>query len=233
MRTVVTIQARLSSQRLPGKILRSLRGRPMLDYLLEGLAAARRVDGIVIATSDDSGDDETAAFAATRGIDCHRGSLEHVARRLLAAGESARADAIVRISGDSPLLDPAIVDRAVELFAIGGADIVSNVRPRSFPKGQSVEVIALPALARAVAQMTLPDEREHVTPFLYAHPELFPLRAFGAEHPRPEVQLSVDTPEDFARCEAILAALSEPHWRAGWQACVTAFDALERESARA
>lgn len=231
MRIVVTIQARLSSQRLPGKILRAMRGRPMLDYLVESLRHARGVDGIVIATSDGQEDDPTAEFAAARGLECHRGPLEHVAQRLFAAGSAARADAIVRISGDSPLLDPVIVDRAVALFAQGGADIVSNVRPRSFPKGQSVEVISLPALARALAAMSEPDQREHVTPYLYAHPDRFALRAFGAETPRPEVQLSVDTPEDFARCEAILGMLPSPPWQAGWRACVDAYDALTAQSA--
>jgi spore coat polysaccharide biosynthesis protein SpsF (cytidylyltransferase family) len=224
MRVVVTIQARLSSQRLPGKILRNLRGRPMLDYLLEGLGHATRVDEVWIATSAEASDDATAEFAAARGVRCHRGPLEDVARRLLGAGEAAAADAIVRVSGDSPLLDPALVDEAVALYRESTVDVVSNVRPRSFPKGQSVEVIAMAALRRAVAQMRAVEEREHVTPYLYAHPEKFAVRAIGAMQPRPDVQLSVDSPEDFARCEAILGLLAAPHWQAGWRGCVAAYD---------
>jgi spore coat polysaccharide biosynthesis protein SpsF len=104
--------------------------------------------------------------------------------------------------------------------------VVTNVSPRSFPKGQSVEVIACDALSRAVDGMTTADEREHVTPFIYAHPDRFAIRSFVAAHPRPELQLSVDDADDFARCEAILGALNQPAWRAGWEACARACDAL-------
>jgi spore coat polysaccharide biosynthesis protein SpsF len=194
--------------------------------LLDGLAHATQLDGVVLATSVDASDDLTEEFARQRGLPCFRGSLADVARRMLQAGESQRADAIVRINGDSPLLDPVLVDRGASLFRQHDIDIVTNVCPRSFPKGQSVEVISLAALRRAVAAMSTPDEREHVTPFIYAHREMFSLQAFMADTPRPEMQLSVDDQADFERCEAILAALGVPAWQAGWQACVSACDDL-------
>jgi spore coat polysaccharide biosynthesis protein SpsF len=133
---------------------------------------------------------------------------------------------LVRLSGDSPLLDPALVDRAVALFRLDAADLVSNVASRTFPKGQSVEVLSRQALARAVAAMTTRYEREHVTPYLYAHPDDFVIRSFTATVPRPEVQLSVDDASDFERCEAILSSLGRPSWEAGWEECVRASDAL-------
>ena len=224
MRVIGVVQARLSSQRLPGKILMPLQGRPSLDYLLDALAHATRLDGVVLATSDASDDDRTAAFAASRGIACFRGSLAHVALRLLRAGEAHGADAIVRVNGDSPLLDPALIDQAIGLFEQADADIVTNVRPRSFPKGQSVEVIATAALRTAVDRMTTSDEREHVTPYLYANPDAFRIRSFTADVPRPEIQLSIDDPADFARCDAILTVLGRAPWQAGWRACVSAYD---------
>src|SRR6185295_19366594 len=227
MRIVGVIQARASSQRLPGKILKPLCGRPMLDHLLEGLAHAAQLDDLVIATSLDPSDDATEAFAEERGVACFRGSLENVALRMLAAGESRQAGAVARINGDRPLLDPAIVDRGVQLFREGGVDIVTNVRPRSFPKGQSVEVIAIDALRRAVASMSAAEDREHVTPFIYARPQEFPLHSFAAETPRPELQLSVDDAADFERCAAIVRALRVPAWQAGWQRCVAEYDRLE------
>jgi spore coat polysaccharide biosynthesis protein SpsF len=224
MRIVGVIQARLSSRRLPGKILMQLRGRPSLDYLVEGLAHAARLDSVILATSSDPSDDPTAQYARQRALRCHRGSLDHVALRLLRAGEEQSADAIVRINGDSPLLDPSLIDLAVGLFVDGEVDIVTNVRPRTFPKGQSVEVIALDALRTAAESMVAPEDREHVTPYMYSHPETFSARSFVTDRPRPEVQLSIDVAADFERCGAILDALDGPPWQAGWRACVAEYD---------
>ena len=224
MRVIGVVQARLSSRRLPGKILMKLCDRPSLDHLIEGLRHAARLDDIMLATSTDPSDDATAEFAAARGISCHRGPLEDVAARLLQAGEQCQADAIVRINGDSPLMDPALVDHGVGLFCEGGAEIVTNVRPRTFPKGQSVEVIALAALRRTVARMQTSEQREHVTPYVYAHSDEYSIRPFVAADRRPEVQLSIDDAEDFTRCAFILEALEGPPWQVGWRACVAAYD---------
>jgi spore coat polysaccharide biosynthesis protein SpsF len=224
MRVVGVIQARFSSRRLPGKILMKLRDRPSLYYVIEALRNAARLDRIVVSTSTDPSDAATDAFVAACGVPCYRGPLDDVATRLLRTGEEYGADAIVRISGDSPLMDPVLVDQAVGLFREGSRDLVSNVRPRSFPKGQSVEVISTTALRSAVAAMSTHEEREHVTPYLYAHPERYSLGKFVADEPRPGVQLSIDTGEDFRRCAAILEMLAGPPWKVGWRACVAAYD---------
>jgi spore coat polysaccharide biosynthesis protein SpsF len=223
-RVVAVVQARWSSARLPGKVLRPLGSRPLVGHLLDVLRHAASLDGIVLATSREASDDAVAAFAEREGVSCHRGSLTDVARRVLEAATSAGAQVLVRLSGDSPLLDPALVDRAVDVFRTEGGDLVSNVVVRSFPKGQSVELITCEALATAVAAMRTDDEREHVTPYCYTHPERFVIRSLTAPRPRPEVQLSVDTLADLDRCEAILASLDGPPWQAGWEACVRASD---------
>jgi spore coat polysaccharide biosynthesis protein SpsF (cytidylyltransferase family) len=211
-----------------------LHGRPSLEHLLEGVTHARSVEAIVIATSTDPDDDATAKFAATRGIPCCRGLLNDVASRLLQAGEEHAADAVVRINGDSPLMDPALIDHAVDLLrGDNGAEVVTNVRPRTFPKGQSVEVMSLAALRRTVMRATTTEEREHVTPYVYSHPDEYSIRSFVTPDPRPEVQLSIDTAEDFARCGAILAALPAPPWQVGWRACVAAYDRYLATESRA
>lgn len=233
MRIVAAIQARLSSRRLPGKILMTLRDRPALDHLIEGLSHAALLDGLVLATSTDASDDATARYAQQRGIACHRGSLDDVAQRLLRAAEEQGADAIVRISGDSPLLDPALVDQGIDLFRAKRVDIATNVSPRTFPKGQSIEVIAVTALRSAVERMSTHAEREHVTPFFYAHPLLFSIASFVTGVARPEVQLSIDDADDFARCAAILDRLSGAPWQVGWQACLAAHDQIAAASASA
>lgn len=204
----------------------NLNGRPTLDYLVEGLSHAAGLDAVVLATSTDPSDDATAAFASTRGIPCCRGPLDDVTLRLLQAGEAFVADAIVRINGDSPLMDPTIVTEGVRLFREVTPDVVTNVRPRSFPKGQSVEVIALAALRKALTRMTTPQEHEHVTQHIYQHPQEYVVRSFVTPDGRPEVQLSIDDATDFARCAEILRALPKPHWKAGWRACVATYDTI-------
>ncbi|MFM7345232.1 MAG: cytidylyltransferase domain-containing protein [Tagaea sp.] len=223
MRIVAIVQARLDSRRLPGKVLRPMAGRPMLAHVFEALRRARALDGAVLATSRRAVDDPIAAFARAEGIVCHRGPLDDVAARLLAAARAESADALVRISGDSPLMDPALVTRAAgELRADAALDLATNVFPRAYPKGMSVEAIRTAALARAVARMTRAEEREHVTPHFYANPAAFRIVGFAPERPRPDLQLSVDTAEDFARCEAILAALGDRVRTDGWEACAAA-----------
>lgn len=189
----------------------------MLGWLIEGLHHAEGLDGITLATSDEAADDAITNFANAAGLQFYRGPLHDVAARILGAARAAAADAIVRVSGDSPLLDPRLVTEAVELFRSTSVDIVTNVRRRTFPKGQSVEVIAVPALERAVRAMVNGDEREHVTPYIYNHPDDFVMWTFQAKHPRPELQLSVDSEDDFRRVESILIKLAQPPWCVGWE----------------
>lgn len=197
----------------------------MLGYLLESLGRCRSIDGITLATSAERSDDALAEFGRANGADVYRGELDNVAARMLGAARHSLADAFVRISGDSPLLDPAIVDYAANLYRQSPVDMVTNVLTRTFPKGQSVEVVSVEALARALGRMTTDGEREHVTPYIYAHPGEFTIRSFVADPPRPEVQLSVDEEGDFRRCEAILRSLGTvSHCDAGWRHFVAACD---------
>jgi spore coat polysaccharide biosynthesis protein SpsF len=210
-------------------VVRPLCGKPMIAWLVERLRAVPDLDGIVLATSQEPSDDALAAIAAELDLPCFRGALEDVGGRMLAAAKAERFDAIVRVNGDSPLLDPALIAEGIALFRATGAAIVSNVRPRSYPKGQSVEVIATVALAEAMAATEEPGDREHVTPFLYAHPERFPLSAFGAPQPRPDLQLSIDTAEDWARIEAILERMTDPHLDYDVEALIALADQVEAE----
>ena len=227
MRVAAVIQARMSSRRLPGKILLKLGDRPALAHMLDGLGHAEGLDMLAVATSTDPSDDATAAFAAARGVRVLRGALDDVARRLLRAGEALEADAIVRVNGDSPFLDPALVSLGISLWRESPASIVTNVFPRTFPKGQSVEVLPIPQLRAAVERMASADEREHVTKYVYAHPEAFSIRTFSADPPRPDVNLCIDDAGDLQRCEAILEVLPTAPWKAGWRACVAAYDDYE------
>lgn len=210
MPLVAVIQARYSSQRLPGKVLREVDGKPLLGYLLERLRRCREIAQTVIATSTDASDDAIARYCEAHDTRLYRGPLEDVLGRFVEVAESLDESALVRISGDSPLMDPAIVDRAVSLYGAGGADLVTNVQVRSFPKGQSVEVIAVDALRRAAAQTDDHEDREHVTRYFYRRPEQFRIRNFKRERDAADIQLSVDSPEDFQMFAQLVAAMQRP-----------------------
>ena len=172
-RTVAIVQARLGSRRLPGKVLEKIGDRTMLERVVERLERARRLDAIVVATSDDPRDDAIEAVCAQRGWGCHRGSETDVLRRYLDAAERFGADPIVRITADCPLIDPAVVDQVLETYAQGGRDYVANINPPTFPHGLDTEVVSADALRRAGRESQWMSEREHVTLHIRNHPERF------------------------------------------------------------
>lgn len=203
----------------------------MLSYLLDRLKQCGELDGVILATSDQAADDPIADFAEKAGIGCYRGSLEDVAGRLVAAADMVAAEALVRVSGDSPLLDSALVDRLVAMFRKkDSVDLVTNVQKRTFPKGQSVEVLALESLRRVHRSELSRSEREHVTSHFYRHPDRF--RIVNVEHEAPlgSLQLSIDTASDLDRFEALLGVLGEPVQEHGLGAVVAA--ALRLEAVR-
>jgi spore coat polysaccharide biosynthesis protein SpsF len=222
----VIVQARCSSRRLPGKVLKPVAGRPMIQFLTERLARCRLVARVIVATSDQESDNDLAAWCAEAGLDCVRGPLDDVAGRFLLAARRYGLDSLVRINADSPLLDPAIVDQAVAMFAEGQWDLVTNVLTRSFPKGQSVEVVRTSLLAATHPVMTA-EEREHVTQHFYRHADSFTIGNFTREPNLADLQHSVDTPEDFAAFAALVAAMTRPHWEYGLSELL----ALSRETA--
>lgn len=208
------VQARLSSRRLPGKVVAPLAGRPALEWLLERLAHARELDLVAVATSSERSDDAIAALCADVGTVCVRGPLDDVALRLTEAAEELSLDALVRVNGDSPLLDQRLVDHGVSLFRADNRDLVTNVRPPTFPAGQSVEVVSTTALRVGQQAMTA-DEREHVTRRLYEMPGLRILN-FGTSPPQRDVRLTLDTPDDQERLDRLLRGMERPHWEYRW-----------------
>lgn len=207
----IIVQARLSSRRLPGKVLRPIGGRPMLALLLERLERVAGRDDIVVATSVEADDDALAAWCAAHDVVCFRGSLDDVAGRMLAAARAHGFDALVRVCADSPFLDPALVRRAVDAYRAHAPDLVTNLFPRrAWPRGQSVEVIRRAALERTYDEMDGPGDREHVTPYFYRHPDRFHLLPLEASVDHSEARLVVDTAEDLAEAERIVARAPRP-----------------------
>jgi len=206
-RAVGILQARFSSTRLPGKVLAPILGTPMLWRQIERLSRATSLAALIVATSVDSSDDAIAAFCAEQGIACHRGSLDDVLDRILGAARVAKADRIVRLTGDCPLADPDVIDRVVAASRESGCDYVSNTLTPTCPDGLDVEVATAAALARAGREARLTSEREHVMPYLYKHPELFRTLNVAFTPDRSALRWTVDGPADLAYVRAIYAAL--------------------------
>jgi spore coat polysaccharide biosynthesis protein SpsF len=205
------VQARMSSRRLPNKVLSEVGGKPLIQYLLESLRQSR-VKDIIVATSIDASDDAVESFCRGIGVKCHRGSLDNVAKRFVETIDAFGIKAFVRINGDSPLLDYRLVDRAISLYCAGQYDVVTNVLKRSFPKGQSVEVVKSARFKEAYPLMTQDNDREHVTKYFYSHSGDFAIHNFEARENYSAIQLSVDSPEDMERFKTIIAMMTRPHW---------------------
>ena len=221
------IQARTSSRRLPGKVLATLAGKPMLEHLIAGLRQASELDLLVLATSAEQGDDPIAAFAGRLGLPCHRGPLADVAGRFREAAGEHGLDGFVRVNGDSPLLDYRLVDRAVSMFRSGEFDLVTNVLPRTFPTGQSVEVLDARFFAALYELLEDPQDLENVTPYIYRHRDRYRVGTFESDPAYPGVRMAVDTEDDLARVESMLDRMAKPHWEYGVDALVS----LYREAA--
>lgn len=213
MPTVAIIQARMTSTRLPGKVLMEVMGRPMLGYQIERVARARRVDRIVLATTTNTTDDPLAAFADEAGIGLHRGSEQDVLGR---AAEAARTSldqgipsAVVRLTADCPLIDPDLIDAVVDCLSDSTPplDYASNAIPRCWPIGLDVEAMRFEALIQADREATDSYDREHVTPFLYRQPDRFRLGHVPSPEPLSHHRWTLDEPADFELLSAVLTAL--------------------------
>jgi spore coat polysaccharide biosynthesis protein SpsF len=209
MRVVAVLQARLSSTRLPGKVLIAIAGRPMLAHVAERVRACRRIEDVWLATSDDASDDPLVEAAHGLSLPVARGPLEDVLERYRLTAAAARAEAVVRITCDCPLLDPEVTDRLIERFLSDGADYASTSLPRNtWPRGLDSEVMTVAALERAAREAAEFYERVHVTPYLYCHPELFKLVGVQSEVDHSDERWTVDTAEDLAFVRAVAEHLA-------------------------
>ncbi|HEY4365955.1 MAG TPA: aminotransferase class III-fold pyridoxal phosphate-dependent enzyme [Steroidobacteraceae bacterium] len=215
MKTVAIIQARMGSTRLPDKVMKPIMGVPMIELLLRRLQRAQRVAKIVLATSVDPRNDPLAQHVEALGFAVYRGSEQDVLDRYYQAAVPHAPDAVIRITGDCPLVDPELVDRVVGAFAAAGVDYASNTDPPTFPDGLDIEVFTFDALRTAWQQARQASEREHVTPYLREAPGFRRLQVTHTEDCSGE-RWTVDEPEDFAVIEAVFRHFAaQPHF--GWQ----------------
>lgn len=223
---VAIVQARMSSTRLPGKVLAPVAGKPMLERQLERVRRSRMIERLVVATSEEPEDDAVAAAARAAGCDGFRGSLEDVLDRFTAAARYYEATDVVRLTADCPLSDPELVDDVLRVHLASGADYTSNVLEPRYPDGLDVEVLGVDALERAWSEAATPHDREHVTPFLLHHPERFLLRSVRGEQDLSRLRWTVDHPEDLAFVRAVFERFLPERPDFGWR---DVLELLERE----
>ncbi len=215
METLVVVQARMGSTRLPGKVLADLGGTTALGLMLDRLARLD-VGLVVVATTEHHRDEPVVKLAEARGAAVIRGSEADVLERFGHALDRFPADHVVRLTADCPLVDPDIVAGVLALHQRAGVDYTSNTLERTFPDGLDVEVVTAAALREAVAEATLPVEREHVTPFVYTRASRYRLASLSTAADLGRERWTLDTPGDLARLRAIVAALDDPitaRWR--------------------
>jgi spore coat polysaccharide biosynthesis protein SpsF (cytidylyltransferase family) len=204
---VAIIQARMGSARLPGKVMMPILGTPMLFLQIERVQRAHSIDCLVVATSSKEGDDVLAEECDRRRIAVYRGSSSDVLARYVNAAVDLKPEAIVRLTGDCPLTDWAVIDTVVQTYKAGDFQYVSNTVPPSYPDGLDVEVINYRALQIAGVEARLPSEREHVTTFVRGHPERFPSANVRAATDLSALRWTVDEPADFELVRTIYEAL--------------------------
>lgn len=219
MKITATIEARMTSSRLPGKVLMPFGGVPALELLISRVSRARYIDEIVVATTVNDTDKPIAELCARLGVRCWRGSEEDVLQRVLDAAQSSRADLICELMGDSPFIDPLLIDHTITSHLSGSYEYTSNFFPvNTFPLGFAVQVFPVDVLERVEHLTRDPVDRAHVSCFIYHNPRLFRLNgvAANAENFGPDIRVALDTQSDYELMTKVFDALSpgNPEFRA-------------------
>jgi spore coat polysaccharide biosynthesis protein SpsF len=200
-RVVAIIQARMGSSRLPGKVLLDLAGKPMLQWVVERVRQSTLVDETVVATTIDPADARIAEFCGQQGIPFTRGSLQDVLDRYYQAAVQHKADVVVRVTADCPLIDPQVIDHVLKRFTEAQVDFAANRLPppwkRTWPIGLDTEVVTFAALRRAWQEAALPFEREHVMPYFYDTEGRFKTLLVDHDPDYGHLRWTVDTPQDL------------------------------------
>lgn len=209
MKTVIINQARMTSTRLPGKVLLTVLGKPLLEYQIERLRRVKLADGIVVATTTNITDQPIVDLCGRLNLPCFRGPENDVLARYYEAATLHRADVVVRVTSDCPIIDPDVVTEVIRYYRghQDCCDYVSNGLRRTYPRGMDTEVFSYKALCEAFLESTDDADREHVTPFIYRHPERYRLANVAFREDQSRHRWTVDTAEDFELVRRIIEAL--------------------------
>jgi spore coat polysaccharide biosynthesis protein SpsF len=206
VKSVALIQARMSSSRFAGKVLAPLAGVPMIVFMVERARRAHLLDQVVVVTSVDPSDDPLVATLEAHSIDALRGDLNDVLKRFHDAAGKLGATEVVRLTGDCPLVDPAIVDQVIAARRAAGADYASNIDPPTFPDGFDVECFDRAVLSRAFHEATAQPEREHVTLWMRSDAARLRRENVPAIADMSQIRLTVDYPDDLVAVDRVVTA---------------------------
>jgi spore coat polysaccharide biosynthesis protein SpsF len=199
----------MGSTRLPGKVLKDLGGQSVLMRVVTRLRRARLINELLVATTDEPADDAIVAECRRNSVPVFRGDEEDVLDRYFRAAQLSKAEAVVRITSDCPLIDPEVTDKTIQAFLDQKPAYASNCVVRTYPRGLDTEVMTLPALERAWRLANQPYQRAHVTPYIYEHPEEFKILSVTGEADFSHYRWTVDTPEDLEFIRTIYARLQD------------------------
>ena len=209
MNIVAIIQGRMGSSRLPGKVMMQIAGRPMLYRVVERVRRAKKLSKVTVATSFHESDDPIVTLCREEGIPCFRGSEEDVLDRFYQAAKHFQADVIVRLTSDCPLHDPDIIDCVIASLLAGDADFVSGGMKTTYPDGLDAAAFRMDVLERTWRQAELKSDREHVTPYIHHHPEIFRLKAIRHTTDLSHLRWTVDEPRDLEFVRAVYAYMGD------------------------
>lgn len=209
MKRAAIIEARMKSTRLPGKMLRPMAGMPMLEVLIERVMKARLLDQVIVATTIDSSDDPIETLTKDLGVGFHRGSEEDVLERVLATALQFEVDVIVEITGDCPLIEPDKIDQMLRAYKYLPFDFMANRLDGSYPPGLGLRIFPRATLEKIACLTQNPVDREHVTLYVWEHPEIFSIYNFqnNLDSKYWDLRLTVDTIEDFEFIRTIFEEL--------------------------
>lgn len=237
MRKVLIVQARMNSSRLPGKVLKDLHGRPMLEWVVLRGQRAHEIDSVIVATTDSSSDDPIREWCTQNDVACYSGSEFDVLDRFYQAAKQEKADLVVRITADCPLIDPQVIDDVIDLYISSGADFAANrlVPPwhRTFPIGLDTEVVSFENLEKAWKQADQTFEREHVMPWFYDTEGRCKIEILEHDPDCGMHRWTVDTPDDLELLRQIFSLMKDP-LHDSWQDVLSLIEthpALERINA--
>lgn len=210
MKTVAIIQARMGATRLPGKMMMDLAGQSVVQRVFERVKPSRFINEIWLATTINPEDDVLAEWAVQNNFTCYRGSAEDVLDRYYQTALKAKAEVIVRITGDCPLHDPEVIDKVIESYGRGSQfDYVANIYPPTYPDGLDVEIFSFQALEKSWREAKLKSEREHVTAYIWKHPERFRIKNISHLEDLSFYRWTLDTPEDLKFLRLIFEELQK------------------------
>jgi spore coat polysaccharide biosynthesis protein SpsF len=209
MKMAIIVQARMNSTRLPGKVLKTVLNKPLLEYQIERLRQVKLADEIVIATTINTSDQPIVDLCDRLSIPFYRGSEDDVLSRYHGAAMQFQADVVVRVTSDCPVIDPQVIDQIMQYYidAYPKYDYVSNCLSRTYPRGMDTEVFSFKSLDEAFYQATAQGDREHVTPFIYRQFDRYNLGQVSYFKNHSEHRWTVDTLEDFELIKRIIESL--------------------------